>query len=151
MAMKQGQSWVIRDKVQFQFLVASKHHHVLEHAGSLLAGYPRQLIAVAVKMQRMNVIARIAKLEAIVAPLNQGVRRLHGSHGECLPIEGPSVESVERGVVLHDEHLNRFVGLSWCITLAELRVVPMEGPRFHSLWLALLSRVLDDNAAASKR
>src|SRR5580700_9034453 len=98
----------------------------------------------AVKMQRMNVVAGVAELEPVTAPLMHGEGRLHSVHGESCAIEEPLVEAVERGVMFYHHDLECFVrrfrnrdGFS------EDRVVPFVWLRLAPLRLTGGVRIFD--------
>src|SRR5882724_2250087 len=65
MTVKQGQARIVGDKVHFRFLIAAKHHDVFENSRGGLSRQTRQLEAVPVQMDRMDVIAGIAHTESI--------------------------------------------------------------------------------------
>ena len=97
-------------------------------------------------MQGVNVIARIAKFQAITPPFVQRVHRLHLLHRKRFAVQRPLIESVERRIELDDQHLDRFIrsnGLG--IGLAELRVIPMKRLRIGPLGVAFPSGIFDDN------
>lgn len=62
MTMKECPPRVVRDKIKLRFLKSAQHHHILDHARGRLASDTRQLEAVAVQVQRVNIIARVAEL-----------------------------------------------------------------------------------------
>src|SRR5271163_4767985 len=98
-------------------------------------------------MKRMNIVAGIAELEPVAAPLVHRVRRLHRLHRKGFTIEGPLVETLQRAVALDDRHLDCLVWRSWHpVGLAEPGVVPAERLGFGPLRLALGACVFDDDA-----
>ena len=59
--MEERHSWVVGDEVEFDFLEAAEHHDVLEDARGCLAANPYQFEAMAMEMQRVDVVARVAE------------------------------------------------------------------------------------------
>jgi hypothetical protein len=53
-AVKQRQAGIIGNKIDFHFLVASQHDHVLDHASGRLAGGLGQFEAVTMQVNRMD-------------------------------------------------------------------------------------------------
>ena len=72
--MKQCHFRIVGDEVKFHFLKAAEHHDVFDHACRRLAADPHKLEAVAMQMERMDVVTGIAKLEPIAAPFVNSVQ-----------------------------------------------------------------------------
>src|SRR5262245_616854 len=149
MAVEQGGPGGVGHKVELELLAAGQHHHVLSYARARLAADADQFEAVAMEMERMNVVAGIAKFQAVAATSVDGVGRFHGLHGKWLAVEQPLIEAVELAIVLEDLNFDGLIGLSGVrIDLAKQGVVPPV-----RLWrdlprLAFFSCILDDNAHA---
>src|SRR5262245_63241733 len=75
MAVEQGGPGVVGHKVELELLEAGQHHHVLDYARARLAADADQFEAVAMEMERMNVVAGIAKFQAVAASSVDGVGR----------------------------------------------------------------------------
>src|SRR5262249_33621539 len=69
MAVEQRQSRMIGDEIEFDFLKAADHDHILNDAGCRLAAHAHKLETVAVQMQRMDVVAGIAEFKPVAATL----------------------------------------------------------------------------------
>src|SRR5271165_6652570 len=103
------------------------------------------------QMNRVNIVARIAHADAVALPLVQvkGWLCRHLLHGIGYPVDRPLVESVERGVLLFEEHVERFVRLRrGCAEITEVRIVPLERPWRNPLWFAFGSGIFDDDPHA---
>jgi hypothetical protein len=85
----------------------AKHQHVLVDAGGRLAADTGQLEAVPMQVQRVDIVARVAKLEPVAVSLMHRVHRLHGLHRKRFTVERPLIEAVERNIALDDRHLDR--------------------------------------------
>src|SRR5690349_21496777 len=97
----------------------------------------------------MYVVAGVAKFEPVALALMHGELRGHSLHGEGLAVESPLVKSVQRTVMLDDEHFDRFVRRSGsCPRFGEDRVVPTVRLWLGPLRLAAASGVFDDDAHA---
>src|SRR5208283_5077941 len=59
-AVEQGEARIVRNEVDLDFLVAADHRHIFDHSRSRQTGNPRQLKAVPMQMDRMNIVAGIA-------------------------------------------------------------------------------------------
>src|SRR6266567_2975930 len=151
MTVKQGQARIVGDKVHFRFLIASKHHNIFENSRGGLSRQTRQLEAVPVQMDRMEVIAGIAHTESIpLAVLQMKCSCAYfASHRVSDAIDGPSVEAVLRGIVFREGH---FEGLVWwrrgCARFRETCVVPLERRRRNPLRFPGAPGVLHNNAHA---
>ena len=66
--VEKRQPWIVGDKIERRFLESAEHENVLDHPGGGLPADLRQLEAVPMKMQRMDVIAGVAELEAVRPP-----------------------------------------------------------------------------------
>ena len=66
--VKERRPWIVGNEVKLEFLKPAQHHHVLDHARGRLATDARQLEAVPVQMQRVNVVAGIAEFQPVAAP-----------------------------------------------------------------------------------
>jgi hypothetical protein len=125
-AVEQGEAGIVGNEVDLGFLVSAHHHNVFHHAGGWLSGDPREFEAVPMQMNRVDVITRIAHANAVALPLMQmeGRRRHHLLYGVRHSVDGPLIESVERGVLLFEEHVEHFVGRrGGGAGIAEVRVV----------------------------
>src|SRR6516165_8781293 len=80
MTVKERQPRIVGHEIKLQLLKPAQHHHVLDHPGGRFAGDARQLEAVAVQVQRVDVVARIAEFQAVAASLMHRVYRLPGLH-----------------------------------------------------------------------
>src|SRR5215469_3544002 len=60
MAVKQGPAWIVGHKVHLGFLVTAQHDNILDHTGGWFSRQPRQLKAVSVQMDRMNIVTGIS-------------------------------------------------------------------------------------------
>ena len=69
MTVEQRRSGIVGDEIEFDFLKAAQHHDILDHAGGRLAADPRQLEAVPMQVQRMDVVAGVAEFQPIAPPL----------------------------------------------------------------------------------
>jgi hypothetical protein len=63
--MKERETGIVSGEINVSFLVTTKHENILHNPGGWLAGDAREFEGVAVKVDRVNVIARIAKMQAI--------------------------------------------------------------------------------------
>jgi hypothetical protein len=68
LTVEQREPGIVGDEVKFHLLEPAQHHHVLDHPGGRFAGDTRQFEAVPVQIQRVDIVARIAKLQPIAAP-----------------------------------------------------------------------------------
>ena len=75
MAVEEGATGIIGDKIDLSFLVAPEHHDILENAGSRFSREARHLEAVAMQMNRVNIIARIPQANAITLAFLEMKRR----------------------------------------------------------------------------
>jgi hypothetical protein len=75
--MEQREAGIVGDKVDFDFLVASHHDHILHHAGTRFPGKLGEFETVPVKMDGMYIVAGIAHTNAVALSLPQMVRRGH--------------------------------------------------------------------------
>ena len=148
-AVEQRVARVIGCEIEGHLLITAKHDDILDHAGCRLAVDLGQLEAVAVKMERVNVIARVTEFEPVAVPPLQCVDGLHRLHRKSLPVQRPPVEAAERRVVLLDRHHDRFVGC-WPAgaRFTKIRIVPAEGPGLDPCRLARMSGIFDDDAHA---
>src|SRR5215469_2404041 len=60
MAVKQSHAWIVGYKVHLGFLVAAQHDNIFEHTGGRFSRQPRQLKAVSVKMDGVNIVTGIS-------------------------------------------------------------------------------------------
>ena len=65
MAVKQREAGIVRDKIHFNFLIPADHDHIFHHARSANSGKLGQFEAVAMKVNRMNIVAGIAHAQAV--------------------------------------------------------------------------------------
>ena len=63
--MEQGRPRIVGNEVELHLLEASQHHHVFDHACSLLAADAHEFKAVAMEMERMNIVAGIAEFKPV--------------------------------------------------------------------------------------
>src|SRR3974390_1267519 len=148
-AMEERLARIVGDEIEFNFLKAAQHHHVLDDASGWLAAEPDQFETVPVQVQRMNVITGIAEFEPVAVALMYRIHRLHRLHRERFAVEGPLVEPIQRAVVFDDRHLDCLIGRGGRrIRFAKARVVPAERLGLYPLRLALGARVFNDNAHA---
>jgi len=99
------------DEVHFCLLIAAQHHNVLHDACGRLPRDARQLERVAMQVDGMNIVAGISHAQAVVFPLVQ-MKRRRGHHlrvGVGHAVDGPLIESVARGVLFLEEHVENFV------------------------------------------
>src|SRR5271165_6771662 len=64
-AVEERRTPVVGDEIELDLLKPAEHHDVLNDPGGRLAADAHQLEAVAVQMQRMHIVARIAKFEPV--------------------------------------------------------------------------------------
>jgi hypothetical protein len=64
MAIEERRSGIVGDEIKFYFLESPQHHHVLHHTCCRLATDAYKIEAVPVQMERVNIVAGIAKLES---------------------------------------------------------------------------------------
>ena len=107
--MPSGVAGIVGHEIHLDFLEAAQHHDVLDDARRLPATDAHELEAVAVEMQRVDIVARIAKLEPVALALAEHHHRTHGFHREGLAVERPPVEPVRGSVVLDDGHIDRLI------------------------------------------
>src|ERR1700735_2636960 len=101
MAVKQCESWIVRCKVHFCFLISAEHQDILHHSRSAYARQLGEFETVPVKMDRMNVVARIPHTDSVALALFQ-VKRGGDPflrHRIRDPIYRPLVEAFFGGVV----------------------------------------------------
>ena len=137
--MKECEPRIVGDEIERDLLKSAEHHDILHYPGGWLSAHVRQLETVAVQVQGMDIIARVAKLEPVAAPLVQRVHRLHRLHGKGFSVQSPLIEAVKGGVMLDDAHLDRFIGRGGlCIGVAEAGIIPAVGLRLDPLRFAPL-------------
>jgi len=107
MTVKERQAGIVGSEINFDLLIAADHEDILENTGSGLARDPGQLKAVPVQVDRVDVVAGIAHPYAVPLTLMQvkGGCRHHLILGIRHPIDGPLIESIQRGVLLFKEHV----------------------------------------------
>ena len=71
-AVEERQTRVVGDEIELDLLKSAEYHDVLNNPGGHFTANTHQLEAVAVQMQRMHIVARIAKFEPIALALVQG-------------------------------------------------------------------------------
>ena len=71
-AVKERRTRVVGDEIELDLLKPAKHHDVLNNPSGRFAADAHQLEAVAVQMQRMDIVARIAKFEPVALALVHG-------------------------------------------------------------------------------
>ena len=62
-AVKECQSRIVGDEVEFEFLKSAQHDHVLDHASGRFACDARQFETVPMQMQRVNVVTGVADFD----------------------------------------------------------------------------------------
>src|SRR5207245_10608051 len=94
MAVEQGQTGIVSCKVHFDFLISADHDDILHHT---CRRYPRELSefeTVPVKMDRMDVVARIVHPQAVTLALPEMVSRCQRIARRQRVINSPQVDSV---------------------------------------------------------
>jgi len=69
MAMEESQAWIIGNKINLHLLIAAQHHYVLQNPGGVSARQICKFEAVAMKVDRMDVVTGVAHLKAIAFAL----------------------------------------------------------------------------------
>ena len=92
MTVEEGLAGIIRHEIERQFLVSAKHYDILHHARSRLAGDAGQLEGMAVQVEWMDVVARIAQLKVVAASVMNCVDRLERLHEKWDAWVGLSVQ-----------------------------------------------------------
>src|SRR6266849_5755568 len=64
-AVEEREAGVIRNKIYFGFLVASEHHDIFQYSRRWLSCQAGQLETMAVEVDGMNIVTRVAHPEAI--------------------------------------------------------------------------------------
>ena len=149
-AVKERQSRVVRNEIDFRFLVTSQHQHVFQDSGGGFSCNAGQLKTMPVKMDRVDVITGVAHMNAIaLAFLKVKGRRSHGGVWKRHSVDGPLIEAFFRGVLLFNQHFKGFVGrLGSRSGLGKMGVVPKELRRRDPLCFTGATGVLDHNAHA---
>jgi hypothetical protein len=71
MAMEESKAGIVSYEIDFMLLIATQHHDILHNSRRFCAREIRELEAMAMKMDRMNVVASIAHPNAITVSLFQ--------------------------------------------------------------------------------
>jgi hypothetical protein len=106
-------------------VVAAEHSHILHNARGRLPCDFGELKAVPMQMNGMNVITRITHSQMISPAAAKMKHQVDVVHRERSTIDRPLVESVERRIVLGEQHLDDLVGsLGGVIPFGGLRLDP---------------------------
>jgi len=86
MTVKQREAGIIRNKIDLHLLVAANHDDILDDTGRRLPCQTRQFETVAVKVDRMNVVARVAHAQPIPLALLHAKHRLYMISANATPL-----------------------------------------------------------------
>src|SRR6185437_5754596 len=105
----------VGDEIEIVPLVSADHHHILPDASGWSSGNVAQLKNVAMQMDGMDIIARVAHADAVALALPQmkhgGPRPAeHFAHGESDAVDRPTIEAGIGSVFLDESRIEGFVG-----------------------------------------
>ena len=67
MTMEEGEPWIVGEEIYFKLLIAADHNNVFQNAARRLASNTRELEAVTMQMNGVDVVTRIPHPEAVPA------------------------------------------------------------------------------------
>ena len=109
MAVEQRQAWIVRNEIDFRFLVTSEHHDIFPYPRCRLSCEAGQFKAVTVEVDGMDVITGVAHSNAVTLALLQvkGGRDHFAVHRMRQAIDRPAVEAFVGSVLFGESHVKR--------------------------------------------